>query len=165
MRTIWLAGGCFWGVEAFFQQIKGVTDTTVGYSQGITANPTYEQVCTGETGHAEACAVIYDETKLALTEILELLFRIIDPTTLNRQGNDIGSQYRSGIYYKDENDEPIIITFIRRSQSNYTKPIVVEVERLSAFFPAEEYHQDYLRKNPQGYCHINLGLVKPHERR
>lgn len=165
MRKIWLAGGCFWGIEAYFQQINGVVETTVGYAQGVTINPTYEQVCSGVTGHAEICEVNYDEAILPLTKVLELFFRIIDPTSINRQGNDIGTQYRSGIYSKDESELSIIRDFIYKNQKKFAKPIVVEVERLRAFFPAEEYHQDYLRKNPNGYCHIDIGLIQPDERR
>lgn len=165
MRKIWLAGGCFWGVEAYFQQLKGVLDTTVGYGQGTADHPTYEEVCTGQTGHTEICEVVYDETALPLIKVLEHYFRIIDPTTLNRQGPDIGTQYRTGIYYTDATDKPVITDFIKAIQSSYTKPVVVEVEPLTCFYPAEDYHQDYLRKNPRGYCHINLNTVKPEERR
>jgi len=165
MKMIWLAGGCFWGVEAYFQQLRGVLDTTVGYSQGTVPNPTYEEVCTGETDHAETCQISYDETELPLDQILDHFFRIIDPTTLNRQGGDIGPQYRTGIYYRDEEDLPVILDFIKERQRDYDRPIVVEVERLRAFYPAEDYHQDYIRKNPHGYCHVNLNLIRPEERR
>ena len=165
MKKIWLAGGCFWGVEAYFQQLKGVLDTTVGYGQGLTDNPTYKEVCSGETGHTEICEVTYDETILPLTKVLEHLFRIIDPTTLNRQGPDRGTQYRTGIYYIDSSDLPVINEFIRGIQSNYDKPIVVEVEPMKNFSPAENYHQDYLMKTPGGYCHVNLALARTEERR
>lgn len=164
MRIIWLAGGCFWGVEAFFKQVKGVLDTTVGYGQGTQPNPTYEQVCTGETGHTEICEVIYDENALSLPKILELFFRIIDPTELNRQGNDRGTQYRTGVYYKDEFDFSIIHKFLEGIRGEFVKPIVVEVEPLRTFYSAEEYHQDYLQKNPRGYCHIDMGLIGLDER-
>jgi methionine-S-sulfoxide reductase len=164
MRKIWLAGGCFWGVEAYFQQLKGVVNTMVGYGQGIAENPTYQQVCSGATGHTEICEVTYAETSLSLTKILEHFFRIIDPTTLNQQGPDRGSQYRSGIYSNDEADLLIIHDYIQRLQQNVAKPIVVEAELLQTFYPAEEYHQNYLRKNPHGYCHVDMGLAKPNER-
>ena len=164
MRKIWLAGGCFWGVEAYFQQLKGVTDTTVGYGQGVTERPTYEEVCSGKTGHTEVCEVVYDEAILTLQMVLEHYFRIIDPTVLNRQGPDIGTQYRTGVYYREQADRPVIEEFIRNAQPNYDKPIVVELEQLKSFYPAEEYHQDYLRKNPNGYCHIDLNIAKPAER-
>ncbi|MGI6092290.1 MAG: peptide-methionine (S)-S-oxide reductase MsrA [Veillonellaceae bacterium] len=165
MKKIWLAGGCFWGVEAYFQQLKGVLDTTVGYGQGFTKNPTYEEVCSGQTGHTEICEIIYDETILPLPKVLEHFFRIIDPTTLNRQGPDRGTQYRTGIYYNDSGDLPVIKEFVQKMQTGYDKPIVVEVEPIKNFSAAENYHQDYLMKTPGGYCHINLALACPDERK
>lgn len=165
MKVIWLAGGCFWGVEAYFGQLKGVLGTRVGYGQGKLINPTYQQVCDGITGHAEVCEVTYDEEKLALPELLEHFFRIIDPTTLNRQGPDRGSQYRTGVYYREQTERLVIVDFIDSKQALYTKPIVVEVEEYRNFYPAEEYHQKYLEKNPGGYCHINLGLATAPERK
>lgn len=164
MKKIWLAGGCFWGVEAYFQQLKGVLDTTVGYGQGIGENPTYEEVCSGETGHAEICEVTYDESILPLRKVLEHFFRIIDPTTLNRQGPDRGTQYRTGIYYSDKEEEGIAQAFVREIQPCYNSPIAVEIKPIRNFYPAEDYHQDYLRRTPGGYCHINLSLAKPEER-
>lgn len=165
MEKIWFAGGCFWGVEAYFAQIKGVIDTTVGYAQGTVENPSYEQVCTGATGHAETTEVVYDPQIISLDGLLEQLFRIIDPTVMNRQGNDRGTQYRTGVYYTNEADAKTVNDFIAKVAANYDKPIVVEVEPLKNFYPAEEYHQDYLQKNPGGYCHINLNLVKDDERK
>lgn len=165
MKKIWLAGGCFWGVEAYFGQLKGVLATKVGYGQGDTDKPTYQQVCSGMTGHAEICEVTYDEAQLPLGQLLEHFFRIVDPTTLNRQGPDRGTQYRTGVYYTDEAERQIILDFIGSKQVGYDRPIVVEVEALKNFYPAEEYHQKYLEKNPGGYCHIDLGLAKPAERR
>jgi peptide-methionine (S)-S-oxide reductase len=165
MSKIWLAGGCFWGAEAYFQQLKGVLDTTVGYGQGETPNPTYQDVCSGTTGYAEIVEVHYDETVLSLQKILEHFFRIIDPTTLNRQGPDRGTQYRTGIYYADAADRPLILGFIRSMQAKYADPIVVEVEPFRNFYPAEAYHQDYLQKTPGGYCHVDLGLARPEERK
>ena len=164
MKKLWLAGGCFWGVEAYFQQLKGVLGTRVGYGQGDMDKPTYEQVCSGRSGHTEICEIHYDEAVLPIRKVLEHYFRIIDPTSLNRQGPDRGTQYRSGVYYQDETERPLILEFINSMQSRYEEPIVVEVEPLKAFYPAEEYHQGYLRKTPGGYCHINLGLAKPEER-
>lgn len=165
VRKIWLAGGCFWGVEAYFRQLRGVIDTQVGYGQGMTDEPTYRDVCSGETGHTEICEVSYDENVLPLRKILEHYFRIIDPTTLNRQGPDRGTQYRTGIYYAEEPERVVIEDFLQDAQVGYTKPIVVEVEPFRCFFPAEEYHQDYLQKTPGGYCHINLNLARPEERK
>lgn len=165
MKRVWFAGGCFWGVEAYFRQLKGILTTTVGYGQGIVDKPTYQQVCTGTTGHTEVCEVTYDEKLLPLQNLLEHFFRIINPTTLNRQGPDCGTQYRTGVYYELEEDKEAIVTFINKMKPHYADSIVVEVEPLACFFPAEEYHQRYLEKTPGGYCHIDLGLAKPDERK
>ncbi|MBP2635392.1 MAG: msrAB [Firmicutes bacterium] len=165
MKKIWFAGGCFWGVEAYFRQLSGVLNTTVGYGQGSKDRPTYELVCTGMTGHAEVCEVTYEEKIISLQKLLEHFFRIIDPTTLNRQGPDEGTQYRTGIYYESEADRKVIIDFIDKMKPHYAAPIVVEVEPVGRFFPAEDYHQRYLEKTPGGYCHINLSLAKPDERK
>jgi methionine-S-sulfoxide reductase len=164
MKKIWLAGGCFWGVEGYFQQLRGIIDTTVGYGQGKTENPTYHQVCSGQTGHAEICEVTYDEAQIVLPKVLEQFFRIIDPTSLNRQGADQGTQYRSGIYYRDANEVPVINAVLQQIQKRYSNSLVVEVEPLKSFYPAEEYHQDYLKKNPHGYCHIDMSLAAMNER-
>lgn len=158
MKEIALAGGCFWGVDEFFSRKEGVLTTKSGYSNGHVEKPTYEQVCTGETGHAETVYLTYDEEKINLETILEKFFKVIDPTSLNRQGNDVGTQYRTGIYYVDPEDEALVRDFIEAKKDKYTKPIVVEVEPLRNFFDAEEYHQDYLKKNPRGYCHIDLSI-------
>lgn len=165
MKKIWLAGGCFWGVEAYYQQLKGVISTTVGYGQGKTEAPSYEAVCSGQTGHAEICEVVYDENVLPLVKLLEHYFRIIDPTTLNYQGHDQGTQYRTGVYFTDPADQPVIAGFLDSQQLHYNRPIVVEVEELRNFYPAEEYHQAYLDKNPHGYCHVNLSVARPEERK
>jgi peptide-methionine (S)-S-oxide reductase len=165
MKKIWLAGGCFWGVEAYFQQLKGVLGTRVGYGQGNTPEPTYQQVCSGTTGHTEVCEITYDEELLSLRKIVEHFFRIIDPMTLNRQGPDRGTQYRSGVYYSDERERKIILDFIKQQQPSYPEPIVVEVEPVKNFYVAEVYHQEYLKKTPGGYCHVNLLLAKPEERK
>ncbi len=155
-KIIYLAGGCFWGVEAYFAGIYGVTDTEAGYANGNIENPTYKQVTTGTTGFAETVEVIYNPGVISLRDILLHYFNIIDPTAMNQQGNDKGTQYRTGIYYVDDEDKDIIKDVINHEAKNYTEPIVVEVKRLKNFYPAEEYHQKYLDKNPDGYCHIDL---------
>ncbi len=156
LEEIWLAGGCFWGVDAFMRRVKGIAATTVGYANGETLNPSYEDVCKHSTGHAEAVHVKYDPAIISLEGILQEFFGIIDPTSFNRQGNDVGSQYRSGIYYKNEEDEMTIRTFVESQKSKYKKPIVTEIKPLEHYFIAEEYHQSYLEKNPNGYCHIKF---------
>ena len=156
MKRIVLGGGCFWGVEEFFSRINGVMNTEVGYANGRTENPTYEDVCYGNTYFAEVCLIDYDENMISLEEILNKFWSIIDPMTLNRQGNDIGSQYRTGIYYVDETDEEIILKSVDNLQKNYIKKIATEVKPLENYYKAEEYHQRYLKKNPNGYCHIHL---------
>lgn len=160
LKKIYFAGGCFWGVEAYLKKINGVIDTSVGYAQGQTKNPTYQEVCSQKTGHTETCEIVYDDQIVSLLTLLKHLFRVIDPTSINKQGSDIGPQYRTGIYYVDYNDLGVIEDFILKSQSNYEKEIVVEVEKLNDYFLAEDYHQDYLTKNPNGYCHINLNAFK-----
>lgn len=156
MKEIALAGGCFWGVDEYFSRKKGVISTKAGYANGVKENPTYNEVCTGRTGHAETVLVKYDEAVISLTDVLEKFFKVIDPTILNRQGNDRGTQYRTGIYYLDEADIPKIEEFIESKRKVYSAPIVTEVMPLKNFYDAEEYHQDYLKKNPRGYCHIDL---------
>ncbi len=158
MKEIILSGGCFWGgVEEYFSRINGVIDTKVGYANGgDTKDPTYEEVCTNTTGHAEAVYIKYDENTVELEELLNKFWNIINPTLLNRQGPDIGSQYRTGIYYIDENDLEIINKSKEIEQKKYKDPIVTEIEPLKVFYDGEEYHQKYLKKNPGGYCHIDL---------
>ena len=156
MKKIVLAGGCFWGVEEYFSRIQGVLSTKVGYANGITENPSYEEVCTGATHHAEVCAIGYDPMQVTLSHILDKYWAVIDPTILNRQGHDIGTQYRTGIYYLDEADLPVIMESLNKEQEKYKKKVVTEVIPLKNFFDAEEYHQRYLKKNPNGYCHIPL---------
>lgn len=158
-KTIYFAGGCFWGVEAYFKRIHGVLDVQSGYANGKTANPTYEDVCQRDTGHAETVQIQYDAEQISLATLLQHFLRIINPTTLNRQGNDVGKQYRSGVYYTDATDAPIIAAALSQAQREYRQNIVVEQQKLDNFYLAEEYHQDYLDKNPQGYCHINLDLA------
>lgn len=156
IKKIYLAGGCFWGVEAYMKRINGVIDANSGYANGITENPTYEDVIYNGTGHAETVEVIYNSEKISLETLLKYYFRIIDPTSLNKQGNDKGTQYRTGIYYTDLEDKEIIEKEITLLQKNYPKKIMVEVTPLIRFDLAEDYHQDYLKKNPNGYCHIDL---------
>jgi len=154
MSTIYLAGGCFWGTEKYFSLINGVTKTSVGYANGNTDNPTYEEVKHSNTGHAETVEVVYDSAVLSLDKLLLLYYDVINPTSVNKQGGDIGSQYRTGIYYTTPEDLPVIQASIAELAKKYTLPIAVEVLPLTKYFPAEEYHQDYLNKNPNGYCHI-----------
>ncbi|HMM69402.1 MAG TPA: peptide-methionine (S)-S-oxide reductase MsrA [Gudongella oleilytica] len=156
MKDIYLAGGCFWGVQEYFSRIEGVVYTETGYANGKTKEPDYRSVCTGTTGHAETVFVRYDEEKVGLKYLLEKFFRIIDPTLMNRQGNDIGTQYRTGIYYVDEEDAIIAKAAMDEVQKKYKIPLATELMPLSYYYPAEDYHQDYLKKNPFGYCHINL---------
>lgn len=156
IKKIYFAGGCFWGVQAYFSLLEGVITTTTGYANGNKENPTYEEVCTGETDFAETVMVEYDSNTVALDILLDHFFGIINPTSLNRQGNDIGTQYRTGIYYVDETDREQIIMKIDAEQRKYPNKIQTEVGKLKNFYEAEEYHQDYLDKNPLGYCHIDL---------
>ena len=157
-REIYFAGGCFWGTEHFLKQIRGVEQTQVGYANGSVENPTYEQVCSGHTEFAETVKVVYDRQVVKLELLIDLFFKTIDPTSLNRQGNDRGTQYRTGIYYTDETDLPQIKADVEAQAKHYTQPLVVEIKPLPNFYPAEGYHQDYLDKNPGGYCHINPAL-------
>lgn len=159
MQTIYLAGGCFWGIEAYFQKIDGVEDTEVGYAGGLVENPTYEHVCTGTTGHTETLELVFDESVISLPEVLRHFERIHEPTSLNKQGNDIGSQYRSAIFYTTEEQQQAALDWMNDAESRYPEEIVTEIAPLDTFYPAEEYHQDYLDKNPGGYCHVNLGLA------
>lgn len=156
MKKIYFAGGCFWGVAEYFSRIDGVKETIVGYANSKIENPSYEEVCTGRTKASETVEVLYDEKSISLVELLKRYFKIIDPTILNRQGNDIGTQYRTGIYFTNEDDLEKITDFIDEIKKNYDKKIVVEVLKLKNFYKAEEYHQDYLKKNPNGYCHIKF---------
>lgn len=156
MKEIYLAGGCFWGVEEYFSRIPGVIETEVGYANGHKENPNYEEVCTGRTGHTETSYIRYDENIISQEFLLKKFWSIIDPTLLNRQGPDRGSQYRTGIYYKDEEDLKIINKSLEEEKSKYDKLIVTEVMEIESYYKAEEYHQDYLKKNPGGYCHIDL---------
>ena len=154
MKEIYLAGGCFWGTEKYLDLINGVVKTEVGYANGTTENPSYEDVCRKNTGHAETVKVVYNPEEIALDDLLKLFYKVIDPVSLNRQGNDIGTQYRTGIYYVDEVDNDIIKESLNELQNDYVEPLAVDVMELQNYYVAEEYHQKYLDKNPGGYCHI-----------
>lgn len=156
LKTIYLAGGCFWGLEAYMEKIYGVADAISGYANGNTENPTYEDVSKKNTGHAETLKIQYDPARVSLDNLLDYYLLVIDPTSFNKQGNDVGTQYRTGIYFTDEKDREIIEKKLEDEQKKYKDKIVVEVEKLSNFYEAEAYHQDYLDKNPYGYCHIDL---------
>lgn len=154
MAEIYLAGGCFWGLEEYFSRVSGVLQTSVGYANGQVETTNYQLI--KETDHAETVQVIYDEKAASLREILLYYFRVIDPLSVNQQGNDRGRQYRTGIYYKDEEDLPTINTVVREQELLIGRKIAVEVEKLRHYILAEDYHQDYLKKNPGGYCHIDV---------
>ena len=160
MKEIFLAGGCFWGTEHFFKQIEGVVETEVGFANGNTDSPTYKEVYTDTTGYAETVRIRYDEQVADLEFLLRMFFKAIDPTSLNKQGEDEGTRYRTGIYYVDPADLPAIRTVFDEVQRTLAAPVVVEVEPLRNFFRAEDYHQDYLDKNPDGYCHLPLELFR-----
>ena len=154
METIYLAGGCFWGMQKYFDQFPGVQETEVGYANGPTENPSYQQVC-ASSGHAETLRVVFDPARLPLPELLERYFLVIDPLSVNRQGGDIGIQYRTGIYYVNLSQLSDIDAAVQREAAALgVKKLEVEVRPLENFYPAEEYHQKYLDKNPGGYCHI-----------
>ena len=159
LKTVHLAGGCFWGTEAFIARVPGVYETRCGYANGTTENPTYKEVCTGETGHAEAVMVRFDPERLSLEKLLSAFFETIDPTSLNKQGEDVGTQYRTGIYYSGEGERAETEKFVSDRQSGFDEPIVTEILPLESFFDAEEYHQKYLEKNPDGYCHVDLSKL------
>lgn len=159
-NEIYLAGGCFWGTEHFLKQIRGVASTEVGYANGNTKNPTYKEVCTDKTGFAETVKVTYNPEEINLIFLLSLYFLTIDPTSINRQGHDTGTQYRTGIYYTNESDLPIINQAVGELAKAYGMPLALEIAPLNNFYSAEEYHQDYLDKNPDGYCHLNPKLFE-----
>lgn len=155
-KTIYLAGGCFWGIEAYMERIDGVKDAVSGYANGSTDHPSYEDLLYRNSGHAETVKVDYDPKIISLNTIVKYYLKVVDPTSLNKQGNDRGTQYRTGIYYTDESEKSVIEELLKEEQQKYSKPIVIEVMPLNHFYEAEEYHQDYLKKNPGGYCHIDL---------
>ncbi|WP_439240679.1 peptide-methionine (R)-S-oxide reductase MsrB [Lonepinella sp. BR2474] len=154
IREIYLAGGCFWGIEAYMERIYGVKDATSGYANGKTEQTSYRLI--GGTDHAETVHVTYDANLVSLDKLLKYYFQVIDPTSVNKQGNDRGRQYRTGIYYQNEQDKAIILAAIQAEQAKHKDKIQVEVEPLKHYILAEDYHQDYLKKNPNGYCHIDL---------
>ena len=160
MTTLYLAAGCFWGAQHFLRQLDGVISTRVGYANGRTERPTYEQVKHEHTGHAETVEVCYDERVLPTAVLLDCYYLTIDPTSVNRQGEDEGEQYRTGIYYTDESLLPAIEASLAALAAKYRKPLAIECKPLAQFFPAEDYHQDYLIKNPAGYCHIPRDLIQ-----
>ncbi len=161
MKNIIVAGGCFWGVQEYYSRLKGIINTKVGYTDCDKENPTYEEVC-NSSGHVEAVYLEYNDS-ITLEKILEHLFRIIDPTSLNKQAEDTGIQYRTGVYYNDDIEREVIEQYIKSRQIDYDKPVVVEVKKASKFFNAEDYHQNYLKVNTEGYCHVNFGLIKEEE--
>ena len=158
MKAIYLAGGCFWGMQQFFDQFDGVVRTEVGYANGPDKAPSYEEVC-ADSGHAETLRIEYDESVVSLTKLLDYYFMVIDPLSVNRQGHDQGIQYRTGIYYTDASQLPEIEAVYRSEEEKAGAKLAVELEPLRNFYPAEEYHQKYLVKNPGGYCHIPSGYL------
>lgn len=160
MKEIYFAGGCFWGTEHYFKQIKGVVETAVGYANGHTPDPTYQEVYTDGTGYAETVKVVYDPKLISLELLTDLYFHSIDPLSLNKQGEDTGTRYRTGIYYTDQEDLPVLKKVYDQVASQYDTPLAVELEPLRNFYTGEEYHQDYLDKNPTGYCHLPKALFE-----
>ncbi|WP_235815008.1 peptide-methionine (S)-S-oxide reductase MsrA [Olsenella massiliensis] len=158
-RDIYLAGGCFWGIDEYFSRMPGVTATQCGYANGPKGRPSYEDVCAG-SGHVETVRVSYDPRQVGLDVLVRQLFKVIDPTSRNRQGNDCGVQYRTGVYYTDPADLPVLETAFERERQSLTAPLATELTPLASFFPAEEYHQDYLKKHPDGYCHVDLSSLR-----
>lgn len=155
-KEIYLAGGCFWGTEKYLENIPGIIATEVGYANGNTENPTYEEVCHHNTGHAETVKVEYEDDTISLSYLLSLYYDVINPVSVNRQGGDVGSQYRTGIYYTDQKDQAGIEESIQELQKSYEDKIAIERKPLVNYYKAEEYHQKYLDKNPGGYCHIGV---------
>ena len=161
-KIIYLAGGCFWGVEAYFKKLKGVINTTVGYANGNTKNPKYEDLKSHIATHAETVMIEYDNDIISLEKLLEHFLRFVDPYSIDRQGHDIGHQYRSGVYYTNNIDRDTTKSYF---DSKLNPDYKISIEKLENFYDAEEYHQDYLDKNPNGYCHVNLGLIKDNEKK
>lgn len=160
MKTIFLAAGCFWGAQHYLKQIRGVVETETGFANGNTDNPTYKEVYTDMTGYAEAVRVVYDPEILPLRKLVSLYFDCIEPTSVNQQGEDRGTRYRTGIYYIESEDYLAIREIYDEVQRNYSAPLAVEVEPIRNFFPADESHQDYLVKHPDGYCHLPQALFE-----
>ena len=165
LQDIYFAGGCFWGVEEYFSRIDGVREVSVGYANGSTPNPTYDEVCQGKTGYAETVHVRYDPQLVSLKTLAEQFFKIINPLSLNKQGNDVGSQYRTGMYYVNVTDEKILRGVMNEVEKKFNRPLVVELLPLQTYHLAEDYHQDYLKKNPGGYCHINFDSLQDIDRK
>lgn len=159
MKRIYLAGGCFWGTQHYIRQVSGIINTEVGYANSIKENPNYKEVKSGITDAAETVLIDYNENIISLNEILRLYFKTINPESIDKQGEDVGHQYRTGIYYTDDTDLDIIKEEINELSKTHSI-INIEVKRLSNFYKAEDYHQDYLIKNPQGYCHIPRELIE-----
>lgn len=161
-KTIYIAGGCFWGVQEYYSRLRGVLSTTSGYANGKKENPSYQEVKSQIYNHAETVKIIYDDSLISLETLLSHYLRFVDPYSLNQQGEDKGVQYRTGVYYIDENDKNIIKNYL---DSKLNKGYLIEIKKLDNFYPAEEYHQDYLKKNENGYCHINLNLIQDNEKK
>jgi len=161
-QIIFFAGGCFWGVEAYFKQLKGVNDTIVGYANGNTAFPKYEDLKSGKATHAETVRIVYNDEVISLEKLLEHFLRFVDPYSHDQQGHDIGHQYRAGVYYTNLMDGIRADTYF---SAHLHEGWTIEIKQMNNFYPAEDYHQDYLGKNPSGYCHVNLGLAKPEEKK
>lgn len=160
MNVIYFAGGCFWGTQHYMSQFHGVLESEVGYANGVVDNPTYQQVYTDQTGHVECVKVSFDSNVISLKTLCRLFFRSIDPLLKNRQGDDCGTRYRTGIYYVNEADKDSVNEVFQEIQSGYDKPLAVEILPLDCFYKGEEYHQQYLLKNPDGYCHLSSSLMK-----
>ena len=159
-KEIYFAGGCFWGTEHFFKQIEGVLETEVGFANGHTENPTYKEVYTDQTGFAETVYVKYNPDVVSLEFLLNMFFKAIDPTSLNKQGEDEGTRYRAGVYYTSDDDLAVIEKVFAQEQQNHQQPLAVEKLPLQNYYSAEDYHQDYLDKNPTGYCHLPVALFE-----
>ena len=159
METFVLGGGCFWCLDSAYVQFKGIVDVTCGYTGGSAVNPTYEEVCNGNTGHAEVVSISFDESVISSKQVLDIFFTLHDPTQLNRQGNDIGTQYRSSMFYSSAEQKQVFESAIERARQIWGQGIVTELAPISEFYRAEEYHQDFFAKNPnQGYC---VAVVAP----
>jgi methionine-S-sulfoxide reductase len=165
MKEIYLAGGCFWGTEKYFESLKGVEATEVGYANGVFKDPSYQDLKHGLADEAEAVKVVYDERQISLSKLLEHLLRFVDPFALDHQGEDYGHQYRTGVFFLTPEDGKEAGTYLKAQEKKAGKPFKIALEPLKVFYPAEEYHQKYLDKNPGGYCHVNLGLIKKEERK
>ena len=160
MNTVYFAGGCFWGTQHYLSQFEGVLETEVGYANGHVADPAYQQVYTDRTGHVECVRVVYDPELISLATLCRLFFKSIDPLLKNRQGDDIGTRYRTGIYWENDSDHIIVDEVYAEVQQKYELPLAVEKSRIECFYAGEEYHQKYLEKNPDGYCHLSPSLIK-----